>query len=293
MNRLKNFYIDRCFLCGNMCGAKRYHGETGLCNADDRIKIASKSLHFGEEPPISGNDGSGTIFFSNCSMKCIYCQNYPISQLGVGNMTDEQGLKEAMLDLQKKGARNINFVTPTHYIYHIYSVVKEIKCKELKIPIIWNTSSYENPDVVDFLDEIVDVYLADIRYSNDNDAKKYSSVDNYVSIVFKNIKKFFKQKGYLEVDKDGYAQKGLIIRILLLPGKVKEMKEIIKFCFDNFGREISLSLMSQYTPYFKALDDLLLKRKVYVEEYEEIVDYANMLGLENCFIQEFDNMEEK
>ncbi|MEO0281820.1 MAG: radical SAM protein [candidate division WOR-3 bacterium] len=293
MNHLKNFYIDRCFLCGNMCGAKRYKGETGICNADHKIKIASKNLHFGEEPPISGTDGSGTIFFSNCSMKCIYCQNYPISQLGVGNITDEYGLKEAILDLQKRGARNINFVTPTHYSYHIYNVVKEIKGIKLKIPIVWNTSSYENPDVVDFLDEIVDVYLADIRYSNDNDAKKYSSVDNYLSIVFKNIKKFFKQKGYLKVDKDGYAQKGLIIRILLLPGKVKEMKEIIKFCFDNFGGEISLSLMSQYTPYFKALDDLLLKRKVYVEEYEEIVDYANMLGLENSFIQEFDNLEEK
>lgn len=276
-----------------MCGTKRHNGEIGICNADNRIKIASKNLHFGEEPPISGTDGSGTIFFSNCSMKCIYCQNYPISQLGVGNFTDEDGLKDAILDLQKRGARNINFVTPTHYTYHIYNVVKEIKGKELKIPIVWNTSSYENPEVVDFLNEIVDVYLADIRYSNDNDAKKYSSVNNYVSTVFENIKKFFKQKGYLKTDKDGYAEKGLIIRILLLPGKVKEMKDIIKFCFDNFGREISLSLMSQYTPYFKAYDDQFLRRKVYVEEYEEVVDYANMLGLENCFIQEFDNLEEK
>lgn len=293
MNQLKNFYIDRCFLCGNLCGAKRYAGETGLCNANNKIKIASKNLHFGEEPPISGTDGSGTIFFSNCSMKCIYCQNYPISQLGVGNTTDEQGLKESILDLQKKGAKNINFVTPTHYTYHIYNVVKEIKGKELKIPIVWNTSSYENPDVVEFLDEIVDVYLADIRYSNDNDAKKYSSVDNYVSIVFENIKKFFKQKGYLKLNKDGYAEKGLIIRILLLPGKVKEMKDIIKFCYDNFGKEINLSLMSQYTPYFKAFDYELLKRKVCINEYEEIVEFADFLGLENSFIQEFENLEEK
>jgi len=293
MSQLKDFYIDRCFLCGNMCGAKRIDGENGLCNADNTLKIASRNLHFGEEPPISGKDGSGTIFFSNCSMRCIYCQNYPISQLSVGNPTDEKGLEEMILELQKKGARNINFVTPTHYTYHIYKVLKNIKGKDLKIPVVWNTSSYENPEIVDYLDQVVDVYLSDIRYSNDKDAKKYSSVDNYSSIVFENVKKFYKQKGNLKIDEDGYAKQGIIIRILLLPGKVNEMKEIIRFCYDNFGKEIYLSLMSQYTPYFKALGDPLLKRKVYSYEYENIVEYADSLGLENCFIQEFENLEER
>lgn len=293
MKKIEDFYNDGCFLCGNMCGVKRISGEKGKCNSDDTIYIASRNLHFGEEPPISGYDGSGTIFFTNCSLKCIYCQNYPISQFGVGKPYDEDRLINIILELQKKKAKNINLVTPTHYSYHIYRVIKKLKEGLLNIPVVWNTSSYENPEIVDFLDDVVDIYLADIRYSNNIDAEKYSSVKKYTDIVFQNVIKFFKQKGNLQIDEYGYARKGLLVRILVLPGMVKNAKEIIKFCYDNFGKEIYLSLMSQYTPYYKALDDQNLKRRIKFEEYQDVVNYARNLGLENCFIQEIENVEEK
>jgi putative pyruvate formate lyase activating enzyme len=290
-NGLLKYYKDKCELCANLCGTDRESGK-GMCNADKDIYVASATLHFGEEPPISGTRGSGTIFFTHCSLHCDYCQNYPLSQMGVGNHYTIERLSDKMIDLQTRGAHNINFVTPTHYSYHLYESVFSAKEKGLNIPIVWNTSSYENPETVGYIDEIVDIYLADMRYSNDKDAYDFSHVSNYTNTVRQNIKRFHKSKSNLVISDDGIAVKGLLIRILLLPNKVNEMREILDFIKNEIGNDAFISIMSQYVPYYKAFEHGDLKRRVTLEEYEEIVEYADKLNFENAFIQETANTEE-
>lgn len=290
-NPLEVFYSEKCVLCGRMCRADRSSGP-GACGAGDFLKIASASLHFGEEPPISGSRGSGTIFFSHCSMKCIYCQNYPISQMGVGNSRSAEWLTGRMLELQAEGAHNINFVTPTHYSYHIFEAVAEAKKRGLKIPTVWNTSSYENPSAVKFIDEIADIYLADIRYASDSSGLSLSSVNDYTGIVFSNLRRFNESKGILRTDGEGIAQKGLIVRMLLLPGMTGDCMRMLDFVAGELGKNTFVSIMSQYVPYYNAHSHPELKRRVNVDEYERVVEYADKLGLENAFIQEMSYTEE-
>ncbi|MGE3063570.1 MAG: 4Fe-4S cluster-binding domain-containing protein [bacterium] len=290
-NPLLKFYENGCSLCGSRCYADR-RVKIGLCNARDSLRIASAALHFGEEPPISGTRGSGTIFMSHCSMHCTYCQNYPISQMGVGNITDSSALSAKMIELQNKNAQNINFVTPTHYSFHIFNAVNNARDKGLSLPIVWNTSSYENPETVEYINEIADIYLADIRYSNDRDALEYSGVNSYTEIVFRNIKQFFKSKSHLKIDENGCAVRGLLIRVLLLPGKVNECKAILDFISSEIGNKTYVSLMSQYVPYYKAHEHPELKRRVTKEEYERVIEHAEKLNLENAFIQEIAYTEE-
>jgi len=290
-NPLSLFYKEKCRLCGNLCETER-KASKGFCGADNDLYVSASSLHFGEEPPISGKRGSGTIFFTNCSMHCIYCQNYPVSQMGIGNKKNILQLINMMLNLQNKNAQNINLVTPSHYSFHIYEAVTKAKEEGLKIPIVWNTSSYENPETVKYINQIADIYLADIRYSNDADAFELSHVKNYTEIVFKNIKEFHRVKSNLSMDKNGVALKGVLVRVLLLPGKVNECKRILDFIHNELGRETFVSIMSQYVPYFKAHEHYKLKRRVDREEYDLVIEYGDKLNLKNAFIQEIAYTEE-
>ena len=284
-----NELLKCCMLCPRKCGINRYN-EKGYCGATNRIKLAYYSLHMWEEPIISGNTGSGTIFFSNCNMRCIYCQNKKISLDGYGVYISNKKLKEIMLLLQEKGANNINLVTPTMYVPQIGKVLRKIKGNELKIPVVYNTSSYENIITLKVIEGLVDVYLADLKYFDDELAYKYSGVKDYFEIATLAIDEMFRQVGFIVIN-DNLLKKGLIVRVLVLPGEVDDSKKIIEYLYKTYGDEIIISIMSQYTPVNKCKYDNL-NRKLDKSEYEEVVKYAEELGITNAFIQEGDSSEE-
>jgi putative pyruvate formate lyase activating enzyme len=277
--------MDKCVLCPRKCGAKRNAGQKGICKTADKIYIASANIHFGEEPPISGERGSGTIFFSNCAMKCVFCQNYPISQLGNGKEVSIEELVSSILKLQDRGAHNINFVTPTHYCAHIAKAVWQAREKGLKIPVLWNTSGYENYEVLKLLDGIVDIYLPDIKYADDNISFKYSGVKNYVESNVLALKEMKRQVGNLKVDGGGIAEKGVIIRHLVLPGNLENTKKCLDFIADELSKETFVSLMAQYHSAYKSKDFPELQRGVTAEEYGKAVEYLELLGLTNGWTQ--------
>ena len=279
-----------CMLCPRKCGVNRYQG-VGFCGASNKIKLAYYSLHMWEEPVISGTSGSGTVFFSNCSLKCIYCQNKKISLDGYGKYISNKRLGEIMLELQDKGAHNINLVTPTHYVPQIVSVLHKIKGKGLNIPIVYNTSSYENVGTLIMLRGLVDIYLADLKYFDDDLAKKYSLCDNYFEIATMAIDEMYRQVDKIELDESGIMKKGLIVRVLVLPGHVSDAKKIIDYLYKTYKDDIYISIMSQYTPVNKCKFDNL-NRKVTDDEYEEVINYALTIGVNNAFIQEGDSAEE-
>lgn len=281
MNLLKN-----CVICPRKCGVNRYQ-ERGFCGADNAIKVSYYSLHMWEEPVLSGKNGSGTIFFSHCNLRCLYCQNKKISIDGYGKKISNKKLKEIMLKLQEEGAHNINLVTPTHYIPQIVKVLHNIKDKELKIPVVYNTSSYENVGSLKILNGLVDIYLADLRYYDDELAKKYSFCDNYFEIATMAIDEMFRQTGTIVFDKDGMMRKGLIVRVLVLPGHVHDAKEIIQYLYQTYHDDIYISIMNQYTPIEKYCYENL-NRKLTEEEYEDVINYALTIGVSKAFIQEGD-----
>lgn len=281
MNLLKN-----CVICPRKCGVNRYQGR-GFCGADNTIKVSYYSLHMWEEPVLSGKNGSGTIFFSHCNLRCLYCQNKKISIDGYGKKISNKKLKEIMLKLQEEGAHNINLVTPTHYIPQIVKVLHNIKDKELKIPVVYNTSSYENVGSLKILNGLVDIYLADLRYYDDELAKKYSFCDNYFEIATMAIDEMFRQTGTIVFDKDGMMRKGLIVRVLVLPGHVHDAKEIIQYLYQTYHDDIYISIMNQYTPIEKYCYENL-NRKLTEEEYEDVINYALTIGVSKAFIQEGD-----
>ncbi len=281
MNLLKN-----CVICPRKCGVNRYQ-ERGFCGADNTIKVSYYSLHMWEEPVLSGKNGSGTIFFSHCNLRCLYCQNKKISIDGYGKKISNKKLKEIMLKLQAEGAHNINLVTPTHYIPQIVKILHNIKDKELKIPVVYNTSSYENVGSLKILNGLVDIYLADLRYYDDELAKKYSFCDNYFEIATMAIDEMFRQTGTIVFDKDGMMRKGLIVRVLVLPGHVHDAKEIIQYLYQTYHDDIYISIMNQYTPIEKYCYENL-NRKLTEEEYEDVINYALTIGVSKAFIQEGD-----
>lgn len=281
MNLLKN-----CVICPRKCGVNRYQ-ERGFCGADNAIKVSYYSLHMWEEPVLSGKNGSGTIFFSHCNLRCLYCQNKKISIDGYGKKISNKKLKEIMLKLQAEGAHNINLVTPTHYIPQIVKILHNIKDKELKIPVVYNTSSYENVGSLKILNGLVDIYLADLRYYDDELAKKYSFCDNYFEIATMAIDEMFRQTGTIVFDKDGMMRKGLIVRVLVLPGHVHDAKEIIQYLYQTYHDDIYISIMNQYTPIEKYCYENL-NRKLTEEEYEDVINYALTIGVSKAFIQEGD-----
>ncbi len=276
--------LENCMLCPRKCGINRYKGK-GICGANSKIKLAYYSLHMWEEPPISGKNGSGTIFFSNCNMKCIYCQNKKISIDGYGKYISMKKLEEIMLELQKKGAHNINLVTPTHYVPQIAFVLQKIKDKSLKIPVVYNTSSYECVGTLMMMRNLVDIYLADLRYYDDDLAIKYSKCRDYFENATMAIDEMYRQVGEIKINDEGMLEKGVVVRVLILPGHVDDSKKIIEYLYKTYGNDIFISIMNQYTPVWKCKYSNL-NRKVTEDEYNEVVNYAIDLGVVNAFVQE-------
>ena len=282
--------LKNCCLCPRKCGINRYE-QKGYCGANNKLKIAHYSLHMWEEPVISGDTGSGTIFFSNCNMKCMYCQNKKISLDGYGKYTSLKRLEEIMMELQDKGANNINLVTPTHYVPLIAKVLKRIKNKSLNIPVVYNTSSYENVGTLMMMNNLVDIYLADLKYYDDELALKYSFCTDYFETATMAIDEMYRQVGGLQVSEDGLLKKGVIVRVLILPGHIEDAKNIINYLYKTFGDSIIISIMNQFTPVNKCKYDNL-NRKVTDDEYNEVIDFAAELGIVNAFVQEGDAAEE-
>ena len=271
--------LKSCTLCPRNCHINRYK-TVGVCGASEKIKVAHHGLHMWEEPIISGDAGSGTIFFSYCNLKCIFCQNYKISTGGYGKEISQERLQELCLDLQEKGANNINLVTPTHYVPQIVSSIHKIKGKELKIPIVYNTSSYENTSTIQMLDGIVDIYLTDLKYFDDNLACQYSHVKDYFHYATMAIDEMVKQVGKFVIKND-LMTRGVIVRILILPGHADDAKKLVQYLYNTYKDNIIISLMNQYTP-LKHFDDFPnLNYKVSDEEYQDVIDFA--LDLDKIF----------
>lgn len=284
--------LSNCNLCPHNCNVDRLNGEIGRCKCNDKIKIALATLHYYEEPCISGKKGSGTVFFSNCNLNCVYCQNYKISQLGKGREIDVKDLAKIFLKEQDKGANNINLVTPTSYVYHIIEALDIAKKNGLHIPIIYNTNGYENVETIELLNGYIDVYLPDLKYYSNELAKKYSGIDNYFEKSISAIKKMYEQVGMPIFDEKGIIKKGLIIRHLVLPNHILNSKHILKWIKENMP-ERYISVMAQYFPTYKATQDEFLNRKLTKKEYKQIENYLYSLDLENGYIQELGEHEEE
>lgn len=273
----------KCNLCIRNCNIDR-DTNTGFCNANSNLKIAKYMLYHYEEPCISGNNGSGAIFFSNCNLRCVYCQNYEISLEEYGKEITIEEFSNICLELQKKGAHNINLITPGHFALKIKEGIILAKEKGLTIPIVYNTNSYENVNTIKELNGIVDIYLPDFKYYDDNLAIKYSSAPNYRENAKKVIDEMYKQVGK-PTFKKGIMQKGIIVRHLMLPTLTDDTKSIIKYLYNTYKNNIYISIMNQYTP-MKHFDDDLLNKTITKDEYNYIIDYAYDLGIRNCFVQE-------
>lgn len=284
--------LESCMLCPRNCKVNR-HKSVGLCGASDKVKLAHYSLHQWEEPIISGENGSGTVFFSNCNLRCLFCQNKKIStdRNSYGKEISNDKLKEIFLKLQDLGAHNINLVTPTHYVPQIIDVLKEVKNKNLKIPVVYNTSSYENVSTIESLKGLIDIYLADLKYFDDELGSKYSKCNDYFKYASLAIGEMYKQTGKFQI-KDNLLVSGLVVRVLVLPGHVDDSKKIIKYLYDTYKDNIIISIMNQYTPVCKIDDFPNLNRKLTDEEYDEVIDYACSLGIENAFVQEGETQSE-
>ena len=275
----------KCNLCERKCNIDRTT-KLGACQANNKMKIARVSLHEWEEPSISGTNGSGTIFFSYCNLKCIYCQNYELSQNHLGYYATTNDFSNMCLYLQKKKAHNINLVTPTHYVPNIIEGLKLAKTKGLNIPIVYNTSSYETIETIKSLNGYIDIYLPDLKYYDNKYGINYSNVINYFEIATKAIDEMYKQVGPCKFDENGILQKGMIVRHLCLPGLKEDSKKIIKYLYNKYHDNIFISIMNQYTPVRHFDNYTNLNRKVTDEEYDEIIDYAIDLGVTNAYIQE-------
>ena len=284
--------LESCMLCPRNCKINR-HKSVGFCGASDKVKLAYYSLHQWEEPIISGENGSGTVFFSNCNLRCLFCQNKKIStdRNSYGKEISNDKLKEIFLKLQDLGAHNINLVTPTHYVPQIIDVLKEVKNKNLKIPVVYNTSSYENVSTIESLKGLIDIYLADLKYFDDELGNKYSKCNDYFKYASLAIGEMYKQTGKFQI-KDNLLVSGLVVRVLVLPGHVDDSKKIIKYLYDTYKDNIIISIMNQYTPVCKINDFPNLNRKLTDEEYDEVIDYACSLGIENAFVQEGETQSE-
>jgi putative pyruvate formate lyase activating enzyme len=287
-------------LCPRACSANRRAGQTGTCGADDTLVVARAALHFWEEPPISGTRGSGTVFFSNCPLHCIYCQNYPIAQGQAGKAITVERLAQIYLELEAQGAHNINLVTPTHYVPQILDALDLARTRGLELPIVYNTSGYEQPVTIDMLAGTVDIYLTDFKYANPVLAARYSNAPDYPAAALAALQAMFKQVGSYTLGDDGLLRRGIIVRHLMLPGQLADSKAIVRALFERYGNAVCYSLMNQYTPMPQlatAEEDggcryPELRATVSEDEYSELVDYALDLGITNSFMQEGGTAEE-
>ena len=285
--------LEKCEICPHKCKVNRIKGQIGRCKATDKIKIALYSIHKYEEPCISGEKGSGTIFFSNCNLNCIYCQNYEISQLGKGKEISIERLAEIMLELQEKDVENINLVTPTSYTVQIIEAIKIAKSNGLHIPIIYNTNGYENIETIKKLEGYIDVYLPDLKYYYNKIGKRYSKIDNYFEITTKAILEMYNQVGKTLLDERGIIKKGLMIRHLVLPNNIENSKKILKWIKENINDDVYINVMAQYFPTYKAKEDEKLNRKLTQNEFKEIENFVYELDIKNGYMQELGEHEEE
>ena len=285
--------LSSCTICPHNCKVNRNNGQIGRCRSGNKVKIALASVHNYEEPCISGKNGSGTIFFSNCNLSCIYCQNYKISQLGKGYELSVEELANIMLEQQEKGVNNINLVTPTMYAYQIIEAIKIARKNGLNIPIVYNTNGYENVKTIQDLNGYIDIYLPDLKYYSNELSKKYSKVDNYFKYTTEAIKEMYRQVGCPVFDENGIIQKGLIIRHLVLPNHLQNSKHVLKWIKENMPEDTYVSVMAQYFPTYKAKEDELINRKLTKKEYKEIEEFLYTLDLKNGYMQELGEHEEE
>ena len=283
MNKYEN-----CLLCPRKCGINRRTGQTGVCGVSSEIKVARAALHYWEEPCISGKRGSGAVFFSGCSLHCVFCQNREISDGKEGKVISKERLSDIFMELAGKGANNINLVTPGQYIPDIVWAVNDAKSRGMKLPIIYNTSGYENVTELKLLEGIVDVYLPDFKYMDSTLSARYSRAKDYPSVAKQALSEMVRQQPDVVIDDaKGLIQKGVIVRQLLLPGHVNDAKAVLKYLYDTYHNHVYISMMSQFTPI--ALKDYPeINRTVTRREYERLVDYALEIGITNAFIQEGD-----
>lgn len=283
MNKYEN-----CLLCPRKCGINRRTGQTGICGVSSEIKVARAALHYWEEPCISGKRGSGAVFFSGCSLHCVFCQNREISDGKEGKVISKERLSDIFMELADKGANNINLVTPGQYIPDIVWAVNDAKSRGMKLPIIYNTSGYENVTELKLLEGIVDVYLPDFKYMDSTLSARYSRAKDYPSVAKQALSEMVRQQPDVVIDDaTGLIQKGVIVRQLLLPGHVNDAKAVLKYLYDTYHDHVYISMMSQFTPI--ALKDYPeINRTVTRREYERLVDYALEIGITNAFIQEGD-----
>jgi len=285
--------LEKCNICPHKCNINRTIGEIGRCKATNKVKIALYATHNFEEPCISGKKGSGTIFFSNCNLNCIYCQNYEISQEGRGKEITVEELADIFIKQQENNVENINLVTPTSYVLQIIEAITIARKNGLKIPIVYNTNGYENVETLKLLKGYIDIYLPDLKYYENGLASKYSKIDNYFEIATKAIKEMYEQVGAPSLNKEGIMQKGLMIRHLILPNNIENSKKILKWIKENIDENVYVSIMAQYFPTYKAKENNELNRKLTKGEYEEIENYLYSLDLENGYIQELGEHEEE
>ncbi len=279
VEKLQSIY-ESCHLCPRDCRVNRLKGQIGKCQGTSRVKVSSAQAHFGEERPLVGQRGSGTIFFSNCGLRCVFCQNYQISIEGEGIEISDQRLAETMIKVQNIGCHNINLVTPTHYLPNIINAVQIAARKGLRIPLVYNTSGYEKLDVLQLLDGIVDIYLPDCKYMDPEHAAKYSSeAYNYPYYAQIALKEIFRQVGDLVVDSRGIAVRGLILRHLIMPNRIAGTEHFLKFVAENLSKTTYLNLMRQYRPEHKAFDYPEIARRIKRSEYEEVLGWAKKYGL--------------
>lgn len=294
-----------CVLCPRNCNADRDKGKTGYCRMDSRLFAARASLHMWEEPVISGENGSGTIFFTGCPLGCIFCQNHNISMGQSGKEITIERLTEIFFELKEKGANNINLVTPTHYIPQIRKALIRAEKENLRLPVIYNTGGYEKVESLKMLDGLVDIYLPDLKYMSSEISARYSNAPDYFIIASAAIKEMFRQTGMPRFYREGkftekveyseenvLIEKGVIIRHLVLPKGVEDSKNIVRYIHDTYGNKVFISIMNQYTPSGNITGYPELLRKVTKKEYEEVVDYAIDIGIEKGFIQEGDTAKE-
>jgi len=280
-----NELFKNCHLCPRDCGVNRYE-KMGFCKAGAEVNIAKVSLHPWEEPCLIGEKGAGTIFFSHCNLRCVFCQNHEISAGGKGKAVSISRLAEIFIEQQARGAAVIDLVTPAHYAPQIAEALKIAKGQGLAIPVAYNTNAYEKIETIELFRGLVDIFLPDLKYRQEKSAKDYSLAPNYFTVATSAIKKMYDLVGKFKINADGLMEKGVIVRHLVLPGMRHESMEIVRYLHEEYGDDIYLSLMNQYTPMYKAKEMPPLNRRLTTFEYESVVDFASSLGMKNVYVQE-------
>ncbi len=286
--------LHECCLCGHRCGVDRLRGESGFCRTEpgppERARVSSHTLHFGEEPMLVGRGGSGTVFFSHCNLRCVFCQNHEISQEGLGGEMERDALADVFRTLQMRGAENINLVTPTHYVYPILLALRKAYRGGLDLPIVYNTNGYDSIELLACLEGIVDVYLPDMKYMDAEAARRYSSAREYPATAKAALKEMYRQVGAVREHRD-VATRGLIIRHLVLPNNLSQSYDFLLWLEDEGMTDVTLSLMSQYSPQYRAREFPELSGRISMGEYRDLVDYALKLGIEHLLTQGLDSTD--